>query len=104
MVDYLKAAGYCSAEKILERDDWSTKRRREFANKVVDKMEKRGEIASLWRDFRSETTRARNVGVCYRRLFGMPMVRDELADLRLAIEMGQVVALSHMRISIGLEV
>lgn len=60
VVDYLDAEGYSTPEKIVERDGWSTKKRRRYANKVVDSMENTGEIKRLHRDFRHEIEDAQN--------------------------------------------
>jgi len=54
VVDYLVEEDYCTPEKIVERDRWSTKKRRHYANKIVDKMVEDGEIKRLHRDFKNE--------------------------------------------------
>ncbi|KAL2358201.1 hypothetical protein BJ546DRAFT_1100066, partial [Cryomyces antarcticus] len=60
VVDYLAAEGYTSPAKIVERDAWSTKKRRAYANKVADEMEAKGEVRRLYRDYRCEIDTARN--------------------------------------------
>lgn len=54
VVDYLEAEEFCTPEKIVERDRWSTKKRRKYANGIVDRMEAAGEIKRLHRDFKNE--------------------------------------------------
>ena len=60
VVTWLTANGYDTAEKIVERDRLSTKRRRKEANKIVDRMEQGGVVKTLWRDFRQNIDNARN--------------------------------------------
>ena len=59
IVDYLTSEGYLTPEKIVERDRWSTRRKREYANEIVDEMEKTGEVRRLWKDFRREVGEVR---------------------------------------------
>lgn len=54
VVDYLALEGYCAPHRIVERDNWSIKKRRDYANKVVDEMEEKGEIRRLHRDYRTQ--------------------------------------------------
>lgn len=63
MLDWLKTAGHTEASKIIDREDWSKKRRGEFANKVVDGMEGNGEIKALYRDFKTNLEAARDAKV-----------------------------------------
>lgn len=60
VLDWLRSEGHTSPAKILERESWTTKRRREYANAVVDAMEEAGEIAALWRDFKINLDEARD--------------------------------------------
>lgn len=69
VVDFLKEEGYCTPEKIVQRDGWSIKRRRKYANKVVDSMEEAGEIKKLHRDFRNEINTAQLANVSSPRVF-----------------------------------
>ncbi|KAI9796087.1 MAG: hypothetical protein M1833_006509 [Piccolia ochrophora] len=64
VVDYLKNADYTSAEKIVERDGWSTKKKRDYANQVVDELEQKHEIRKLYDDFKNQLNGARNAEVC----------------------------------------
>lgn len=54
VVDYLVRTGHCTAEKLVERDKWSQKKRQKYANKIVDAMEKDGEIKKLHRLYRDQ--------------------------------------------------
>ncbi|KAF2838055.1 hypothetical protein M501DRAFT_1004882 [Patellaria atrata CBS 101060] len=66
IVDYLENQGYCSAEKLVERERWSTKKRGKYANEVVEEMMKAGEIERLYRDFQAETDTAREAKQLWR--------------------------------------
>lgn len=59
VVTYLKEEGYTAPEKIVERDEWSTKKRQKYANEIADEMERTGEIKRLYRDYRNEVDTAR---------------------------------------------
>ncbi|KAF2104005.1 hypothetical protein NA57DRAFT_50857 [Rhizodiscina lignyota] len=59
VVKYLQGSGHLTPEKIVERDSWNTKKRRQYANGVTDEMEQIGEIKSLYQNFRSEIEVAR---------------------------------------------
>ncbi|KAI9709491.1 MAG: hypothetical protein M1820_003251 [Bogoriella megaspora] len=61
VIDYLRMEGYLTPEKIVERDGWNTRKRRDFANKVVDEMEESGEIKKLHRNYRDEIETAREM-------------------------------------------
>ncbi len=63
VVDFLKEEEYCTPDKIIERDSWSTRKRRDYANSVVDRMEEAGEIKKLHRDFKNEINNAQNAHV-----------------------------------------
>lgn len=54
VVDYLDDHGYCTPARIVERDSYTTKKRRDCANEIVDEMDANGEVARLWRDFEAE--------------------------------------------------
>ena len=54
VVDYLVREGHCTPEKIIERDSWREKKREKYANKIVDKMEKEGEIKALHRLYKNQ--------------------------------------------------
>ncbi|MCJ1387042.1 hypothetical protein MMC17_010171 [Xylographa soralifera] len=67
ILDWLRNEGYETPEKIVERDKWSIKKRSDYANKVVDEMEKKGEIRALYRDFKINLDIARNYKPDYHR-------------------------------------
>lgn len=60
VVDWLIQRGYSTADKIVERDRWSTKKRRKYANKIADAMEKEGVIKDLYKSFKLEIETARD--------------------------------------------
>jgi hypothetical protein len=60
VVTWLTSHGYCSAAALLERDGMSTKKRRNRANKIVDRMVDEGVLKTLWREFRNTADTARN--------------------------------------------
>ena len=64
MLDWLKTAGHTEPAKVVERENWSVKKRGEFANKVVEGMEESGEIKALYRDFKINLEAARDSKVC----------------------------------------
>lgn len=63
VVDYLKQEDHLTSDKIVERDGWSTKRKRDYANSLVDTMDEDGEIQALYRDFKNEIEVAQNAQV-----------------------------------------
>lgn len=58
--DYLEGHKYCTAEELVKRDKWPTKKRNKYANKVVDKMKADGEVKNLWKLFKDNINQARN--------------------------------------------
>ncbi|MCJ1281468.1 hypothetical protein MMC26_000788 [Xylographa opegraphella] len=70
ILDWLKNEGYETPEKVVERDRWSIKKRSDYANKVVDDMEAKGEIKALYRDFKANLDSARNYQPDYYRSRG----------------------------------
>ena len=65
VLDWLKTAGHTEPAKIVDRENWGVKRRGEFANKVVDGMEEKGEIKALYRDFKLNLEAAREAKVSH---------------------------------------
>jgi hypothetical protein len=63
IIDWLLTEGYLSKERVFERDSWSTKKKREYANKIVDSMQEQGEIRALYQDFRNSVDVARDAKV-----------------------------------------
>lgn len=70
VIDYLVREGHCSAEKLVARDKWSERKRQKFANKVVDEMEKKGEIKKLHRMYRDQVNYALEADNDYRKGWG----------------------------------
>ena len=63
VLDWLQNEGYTTAEKILEREKWNIRKKRDYANEVVDTMERKGEIKALHRDFKHNVEAARDAKV-----------------------------------------
>lgn len=57
---WLTKAGLTSAAKIVERDGWSTAKRRKEANKITDRMAREGVVKTLYSDYRSTIESARD--------------------------------------------
>ena len=57
---WLDQQGYTMAEKILQRERWSTKRKSQYANNVVDGMEATGQVKRLYKEFRDNSQAALN--------------------------------------------
>jgi hypothetical protein len=55
-----------TAEKLVKRLEWSTKKKRKYANKIADTMESNGKIRSLYQDFRNEINIARDSKSAFR--------------------------------------
>ena len=60
VLKWLGEQGYITAEKIVQRDRWSTKRKSEYANSVVDGMETSGQVKQLYREFKENLQAARD--------------------------------------------
>lgn len=60
VIEWLTRNGYNNPDEVVKRDAWSTKKRRKFANKITDRMEKEGVIKQLYRDYRKNIDEARN--------------------------------------------
>lgn len=63
MINWLKCQGHLSPEKILERAEWSTKKREKYSNEVVDEMEESGELRTLYEEFKQNLEAARTARV-----------------------------------------
>lgn len=59
VVDYLKEEGHLTPAKIVKRDGAKEKKKRKYADEVVDEMTENGQIKKLYRDFREEIDTAR---------------------------------------------
>ena len=63
VLEWLTRRGHTTAEKIIERERWSTKKRSEYANSVVDGMESSGEMRVLYKEFKENLQAARDAKV-----------------------------------------
>ena len=67
VLEWLMRRGHTSAEKTLERERMSTKKRGQYANDVVDGMQASGEMRTLYKEFKENLQAARDakVGAVY---------------------------------------
>ncbi|KAJ4290224.1 hypothetical protein N0V90_010439 [Kalmusia sp. IMI 367209] len=70
VVDYLVAQGHCTAEQLVARDKWSVRKREKYGNKIVDEMERVGEIKRLHRQYKQQVDFALEAQNDYRRGWG----------------------------------
>ncbi|KAH7384282.1 hypothetical protein DE146DRAFT_681323 [Phaeosphaeria sp. MPI-PUGE-AT-0046c] len=56
--DHLAREGYLTAEKLVQRDSWTDKKREKSALKIVKKMEEGGEIKKLYHLYKDQITYA----------------------------------------------
>jgi hypothetical protein len=87
VIDYLKQEGHATPDKIIERDSWKTKKRRKYAEKVVDQMEESGEVKRLYNDFRTEVNSARDAKVTllyvqFGRIYWLTIIKTEHGRFR----------------------
>jgi hypothetical protein len=59
VVGNLEQEGYLTPEKLAEREKMKAKKRREYANEVVDLWESSRQIKDLYRDFKNQLESAR---------------------------------------------
>ena len=59
VVGTLKSEGHLQPQKLAQREDWSKKKRSEYANAVVDAWWENNEIKALYRDFKNNLEAAR---------------------------------------------
>ncbi|CAO2655335.1 Nn.00g103990.m01.CDS01 [Neocucurbitaria sp. VM-36] len=52
--DYLAREGHLTAEKLVKRDKWNDKKRQKAAHKIVDGMERDGEIKKLYKLYKEQ--------------------------------------------------
>jgi hypothetical protein len=57
---WIDGNGYSSAKELKKRDKMSTKKRRKYANKIVDRMVDEGVVKKLWKEFRGTIDDAAN--------------------------------------------
>ncbi|KAI9847023.1 MAG: hypothetical protein M1837_003379 [Sclerophora amabilis] len=60
VLTWLDEEGYTSPNKVLERNDWNTNKKRKYANDIVDKMEEAGQTMALWQNFKDTVDKARD--------------------------------------------
>jgi hypothetical protein len=60
VVQWIDGAGYSSVKELKKRDKMSTKKRRKYANKIVDRMVEEGVVKKLWKEFRGTIDEASN--------------------------------------------
>ena len=63
MLTWLKDNGHLRADKIVERENWSRKKREKLANRIVDGMNESGEMRELYRMFKQNLEAARTAKV-----------------------------------------
>lgn len=60
VLDQLEAEGHLKSKKLKERENWTRKKRGDYANKIVDGWSGSGkQIKGLWRDFKIQLESAR---------------------------------------------
>ena len=59
----MKVEGHISPEKIVEREEWSAKRREKYADKIVDWLETSGDIKGMYKEFKQNLDIAREARV-----------------------------------------
>ena len=57
---WIDGNGYSSVKELKKRDKMSTKKRRKYANKIVDRMVDEGVVKKLWKEFRGTIDDAAN--------------------------------------------
>ncbi|KAF2011366.1 hypothetical protein BU24DRAFT_426443 [Aaosphaeria arxii CBS 175.79] len=70
VIDYLASKGHLKEKKVAKRDKWSVEKRRKKADKIVDKMEKAGEIQNLYRLYKDQLDYALEAKNDYKRGWG----------------------------------
>lgn len=63
VLDWLRAKGHLSPERIVERESWSIKRKAIYANRIVDGMVEDGEMRVLFKEFKENLAAARDARV-----------------------------------------
>lgn len=61
--NWLTNYGHTTSHKILEREEWSIKKRTKYANDVVDYMVNTGEMKKLYKEFRENLDAAKSIQV-----------------------------------------
>ena len=65
VVDWLEAEDYLEPQKVVQRDRWPTKKRKRYADDVMDMMREKGEVKELHRAFKTEIEAAQNQEVSH---------------------------------------
>lgn len=60
VLKWLGEQGHITAEKIVQRERWSMKRKSEYSNSIVDGMETTGQVRQLYREFKENLQAARD--------------------------------------------
>lgn len=63
VLNWLKNQGHITVEKIIERENWTNKKRERYSNDVVDGMERTGEMKRLYKEFKENLEAARSARV-----------------------------------------
>ena len=64
ILEWLSTNGHTTPEKIIERENWSRKKREKLANKIVDGMVEEGAMKVLYLQFKQNLEAARSAKVC----------------------------------------
>lgn len=59
--DYLAREGHLTAEKLVQRDGWTDKKRHKAAEKIIATMEEKGEMRKLYHLYKDQMTYASEV-------------------------------------------
>lgn len=68
--DYLAREGHLTAEKLVKRDKWNDKKRQKAAHKIVDGMERDGEVKKLYKLYKEQVEFAMEAVNDYRNGWG----------------------------------
>lgn len=63
VLELLEVQGHMDPNKIVERANWSVKKRERYANQVVDALEADGRVRDLYREFKENIAAAREADV-----------------------------------------
>lgn len=65
VLSWLKKQGHLTTERIIERENWSAKKREKYSNAVVDGMVESGEMKTLYKEFKENIEAARSAKVSH---------------------------------------
>lgn len=60
VLQWLRNHGHLSEEKILERYKWNTKKKQKYSDQIVARMDARGDIRTLYKEFKQNLELARS--------------------------------------------